>query len=182
MGGAQTQFSTELGHFHQVAGPQTPWPGYMEFLLPAAWSLKAIQSGPGDHTTGGSLLRARRAPLWPTGRTGSTPQTFSGIILCNFLVSPQRQARGEQGRGSVGWSVGTQDAPAHPSPHSMGPPPGSVQSPSVGRAAGTTGHITSPNAAEPGRCLEVKGTQGQAGAEAAVCVRSHLGLASQGPR
>lgn len=146
-------------------------------LVPESHPVRATRS----HNRG-SLLRTRRAPLWPTGRTGSAPQTFSGIILCNFLVSPQRQARGEQGRGSVGWSVGTQDAPAHPSPHSMGPPPGSVQSPSVERAAGTRGHITSPNAAEPGRCLEVKGTQGQAGAEAAVCVRSILGLASQGLR
>lgn len=180
MGGAQTQFSTKLSHFPQVKGPQASWPGFMEFLLPAIWSLKAIQSGLRDHTTGvhspgldGPLCGQQEEP----DRPPIAPLTFSGIILCNFLVSLQRQARGEEERGSVGWSVGTQDAPAHPPPIPWGHPRAGSRVLQWGGLR--TLRDTSPNAAEPGRFLEDKGTQGQAGAAAAVCVRSILGLVSQ---
>lgn len=77
----------------------------------------------------------------------------------------------------MGWSVGTQDAPAHGPPIPRGDPQAVSRVLEWGGLRTLRG--TSPNATEPGRCLEDKGTQGQAGAEAAVCVRSILGLVSQ---
>lgn len=161
-----------LSHFPPVVGPQAPWLGFMEFLLPAVWSLKATQSGLRDHRT----ERSRRVSLWPTGRTGSARQTFSGIILCNFLGWPQSQPRGEQGRGSGGgqWARRTR---LRTGPPFHGATPRQCR---VLRWGGLRAlRDTSPNAADPGRCLENKGTQGRAGAKAAVCVRSILGLVSR---
>lgn len=93
MGGAQTQFSTKLSPFPQVAGPQAPWPGFMEFLLPAVWSLKAIQSGLRDHTTGvhssgpeGSLCGQQEEPDPP----GKHSQGLCFVTSsCSSRASPE---------------------------------------------------------------------------------------------
>lgn len=75
-------------------------------------------------------------------------QIFSGATLCYFPVSLQNQPREEEVWGGQ-W--------AHRArlrfPHSMGPPPGSAQSPSVERVRAR--QDTSPNAAKT-RMLPVR--------------------------
>lgn len=101
MGRVQTQFSTELGHFPQVAGPQAPWPGYMEFLLPAVWSLKAIQSGPRDHTTG-VHSSGPEGPLCGQQEEPDPPRKHSQGL--SFVTSSCRpSARPEGNREEEAW-------------------------------------------------------------------------------
>lgn len=180
MGGAQTQFSTKLSHFPQVKGPQASWPGFMEFVLPAIWSLKAIQSGLRDHTTGvhspgpdGPLCGQQEEPDRPRSPRKHSRGLSFVTSSCRSSARPEGKRKEEAWCGQ--WAHRTRPRTSPPIPWGH---------PQAGSRVLQWGGLrtlrdTSPNAAEPGRFLEDKGTQGQAGAAAAVCVRSILGLVSQ---